>query len=138
MSYLRDIMQKLGSTRPEAAGAEAGSRPPAGLLAADYRKRLEACSGAMLDYEWTWLEWHREDLELCRTNPTMLRAAGGEQHLEALIREAEACRQALEAVFAARGGLPRRHPHSVAPGEHAWELSNPQLRAAWGFTPPSA
>lgn len=135
MSYLREIMQKLG------AGAEAavqegrgGAHWPA-LQAADYRRQLEACSEPMLHYEWAWLEQHRQDLELCRANEAMLQVAGGQRHLEGLLAESEQCLQHLREVMAQRGLTPRRLPHSLAGSEHAWELSHPGLRAQWGLDP---
>jgi hypothetical protein len=135
MSYLREIMQRLGASR-DGGVSKTSSRDsvdPQLLEGAAYRNRLESCSEPMLLYEWTWLELHLEDLRLCLANDEMRKVAGGARHLEALIAAAERNQEQLAAVFAERGLTPRRLPHSVASGEHAWELSNAQLRAQWGL-----
>ncbi|MFQ6539176.1 MULTISPECIES: hypothetical protein [Aphanothece] len=135
MSYLRDIMERLGASRDGAASGTSArdAGEPQLLEAAPYRHHLDHCSEPMLLYEWTWLELHLEDLRLCRANDEMRKVAGGSRHLEALIAAAERNQEQLAAVFAERGLTPRRLPHSVAAGEHAWELSNAQLRAQWGL-----
>ena len=135
MSYLREIMQRISIRHAEGEEPHdlARSDESATGLISKYQDNLKACSQAMLDYEWAWLELHLEDLQLCRSNPTMLKAVGGERHLAALISEAEGCRQLLKDAFDALGADPYRHPHSVATGEHAWELTNPKLRNSWGL-----
>ncbi|WP_157665281.1 hypothetical protein [Cyanobium sp. NIES-981] len=100
-----------------------------------FSDELEHCTDAMLQYEWAWLERHREDLEQCRFNPTMLEATGGRAHLEALIAQASQYAAQLEEIFSRKGLMPCQHSHSVAPAEHAWELSNQGLREQWGITP---
>ncbi len=134
MSELRAIMQRLGQRLDhQAAAPPAGApeRPPADL----YVSELEHCSDAMLHYEWNWLEQHLQDLALCRSNEAMLKAAGGQQHLNGLIAQSEHYAAQLQKAFAQRALVPCRQPHNVAPSEHAWELSNPGLRAQWGFEP---
>lgn len=132
MSELRAIMQRLGERLDDRGAAPpSGSpgRPPADLFVSE----LEHCSEAMLHYEWNWLEQHRQDLALCGSNEAMLKAAGGQQHLNSLIAQAEHYDAQLRQAFAQRALVPCRQPHNVAPTEHAWELSNPGLRAQWGL-----
>jgi hypothetical protein len=143
MSHLRDIMQKLGQRHAAAAGADANAQSAAEITPVgsaelekhrrDYRRRLRACTPAMLRYEWTWLHQHLEDLELCSTTPEMLRVTGGPQHVELLLTEARAYREELEAEFQERGVVPAREAHSVLSGEHAWDVRNAAIRAQWGF-----
>jgi hypothetical protein len=151
MSHLRDIMQKLGQSHAASqgagfsagAGAGAGAESSSAITPAagteleqhrhHYRQQLMACTPAMLRYEWTWLHQHLEDLELCRSNPDMLRATGGRQHLELLLAEARAYLEELKAEFQERGVVPAREAHSVVSGEHAWDVRNAAIRAQWGF-----
>ncbi len=135
MSYLREIMQKLGAGAEAAVQEGRGGASWPALQAATYRRELEACSEPMLHYEWAWLEQHRQDLELCRGHEAMLQVAGGQRHLEGLLAESEQCLQHLREVMAARGLTPKRLTHSLAASEHAWELSHPGLRAQWGIGP---
>lgn len=128
MSYLREIMQKLGASQP----------PQPALQVSHYRGRLVGCNEAMLLYEWAWLQQHLEDLQLCAGNPAMLEVAGGQRHLEALLSAAEACRQELREAFSSRGLTPRRLPHTLAPSEHAWEVTHPGIRSQWGLDPLSS
>lgn len=132
MSYLREIMQRLGAGHPEAAASGGEQRWPQ-LQAAAYGRQLQRCTQPMLLYEWAWLEQHLQDLELCASNEAMLQAAGGQRHLAGLLSEARQCQQLLRQRCAACGLRPRRLPHSLAPGEHAWQLSQPGLRAQWGI-----
>ncbi|EDY38928.1 hypothetical protein CPCC7001_1807 [Cyanobium sp. PCC 7001] len=127
MSHLRDIMQRLASRQSPTT-----DHAPQVL----FQDELERCTDAMLQYEWAWLERHREDLEQCRFNPTMLEASGGSTHLELLIAQASQYAIQLEELFRQRGLVPSRHSHTVAAAEHAWELSNPGLRAQWGIKAP--
>lgn len=131
MSHLRDIMQRL------AAGQQAGSPAPTAPSSLPqletYRQHLRQCSAAMLQYEWTWLHQHLEDLELCSANSAMAQAAGGSQHVRQLILQAEACLQALADACEERGLQPERQAHSVSSGEHAWEVSNSSIRQAWSL-----
>lgn len=129
MSRLREIMQKLAAVQPAASPT-----PGAGTVLPQleaYRQQLRRCSQAMLLYEWTWLHQQREDLQLCQTNSVMARAAGGSQHVNQLLRQAEGCLQVLAAECQARDLQPQRQAHSVASGEHAWEVSNAAIRRAW-------
>ncbi len=149
MSHLRDIMQKLSQRHAAAAAANTADAADAGNGAApavtpagsaevekhrrDYRQRLRACTPAMLRYEWTWLQRHLEDLDLCSSTPEMLRVTGGRQHTELLLAEARAYRDELAAEFRERGEQPGGEQHSVLSGEHAWDVSNATIRAQWGF-----
>lgn len=133
MSYLREIMQKLGAGAEAAVQEGRGGLAWPALQAAEYQRQLERCTTPMLHYEWAWLEQHLQDLELCASNDAMLQVAGGQRHLEGLVAEAQQCQQHLRAQFAARSLTPRRLPHSLAAAEHAWELSHPGLRAQWGI-----
>lgn len=129
MSYLREIMQKLAAAQPSAAPVLF----PAASQLESYRQQLSRCNSAMLQYEWTWLHQHLEDLRLCADQPEMARAAGGSQHVHQLIEQGEACLQALAQEFSARQLRPERQAHSVATGEHAWQVSNATIRRQWGF-----
>jgi len=133
MSYLREIMQQLGAGAEAAVQEGRGGAAWPALQAADYRRQLAACDEPMLLYEWAWLEQHLQDLQLCGSHAVMLKAAGGQRHLEGLVAEAQQCQQHLREVMAARGLSPRRLPHSLAAGEHAWELSHGGIRAQWGI-----
>jgi len=146
MSYLRQIMQRLNAraaatalsatSSPPAAGGEASATAPSPLLErhlADYDAHLAACSPAMLQYEWAWIEQHLDTLTLARTTPAMLEAAGGPAHLEVLLEESRRFRALLEKRIAAGGLIPASHRHTVLATEHAWELTHPDLRRQWGF-----
>jgi hypothetical protein len=131
MSHLREIMQKLAAAQPTA-----GDNPSARMSLPQletYRQQLGQCSEAMLLYEWTWLHQHLEDLELCGANSAMAQAAGGGAHVQQMSLQAEACLQALAEECGQRGLQPERQAHSVATGEHAWEVSNGAIRHAWGL-----
>jgi hypothetical protein len=140
MSYLREIMQRL---RDRSAPAPRDDRGDPGLLEEHlrlYGARLEACSDAMLDYEAAWLEQHIETLELCGREPAMAAGAGGAQRVERLLEESRRFHGLLDACRRDRG-LGERGVHAaVVASEHAWELSDPGLRRAWGFpaAPPSS
>jgi AcrR family transcriptional regulator len=131
MSHLREIMQRLAAAQP----ASTGSPTPQSPLPQQevYRQQLQQCSEAMLHYEWTWLHQHLEDLQLCSANGAMAQAAGGSQHVRQLILQAEACLATLAEECERRGVQPERQAHSVASGEHAWEVSNGTIRRAWGL-----
>ncbi|MEB3165750.1 MAG: hypothetical protein VKO65_03685 [Cyanobacteriota bacterium] len=133
MSTLREIMQRL-----RARHAGAGDPPVlAGALIeshlADYQARLEACTPAMLQYEWAWIEQHLETLELASTTPSMLEAAGGASQIAALLQETRRFRDLLEQRFRALGLRPATHRHTVLDTAHAWELNQQELRDLWGF-----
>ncbi len=141
MSYLRQIMQRLhdrSTPLPTAERGESQGRLEEHL--ALYGARLEACSDAMLLYEAAWLDQHIETLELCGSQPTMLASAGGGERVEALLQESLCFRQRLELCRRQRGLGGDGVRAAVVPNEHAWELTDPALRRAWGFPvePPSA
>ena len=141
MSYLRQIMQRLhdrSTPLPTAERGESQGRLEEHL--ALYGARLEACSDAMLLYEAAWLDQHIETLELCGSQPTMVASAGGPERVDALLQESLYFRQRLELCRRQRG-LPQDGVRAaVVASEHAWELTDPALRRAWGFPvePPSA
>ena len=140
MSYLREIMIRL---RERSGASESGHEPlavPYSPLSErvlvehlqTYRERLQACSDAMLPYEWAWLEDHLATLQLSSGQGAMQKVLGGPQRVADLLRETR-CFQAE-----VRGELSRRgleHGNRTAPlaaQEHAWELSNPAIRLEWG------
>jgi len=134
MSYLRQIMQRLhdrSSQRPPAEPADPPARLEEHLRI--YGERLAACSNAMLDYEQVWLEQHLETLELCAREPTMRQSAGGAERVELLLQESRRFRELLESRRRERGLATAGMRAAVMAGEHAWELSDPALRRAWGF-----
>jgi hypothetical protein len=133
MSYLRQIMRRLHDR--SAADPPEGPGEPARLeehLEA-YAARLRDCSDAMLDYEAAWLERHIETLELCARQPAMLASVGGAVRVERLLQESRRFRQLLEQCRQERGLAEARPRAAVVATEHAWELSDPSLRRAWGF-----
>ena len=134
MTYLREIMQRLNAASAQKAGSEGVAADPLlGLHSQHYADQLAGCSEAMLRYELAWLEQHREALELCRVQPEMLQVAGGERHLQQMLQETEQFEQLLAAEIARRGLSPDPHRHAVVANEHAWELSHPTIRQAWGI-----
>ena len=134
MSYLRQIMQRLHdrSTAP-APVDRSGDLAVLEEHLTLYAARLEGCTDAMLRYEDAWLEQHIETLELCARQPTMLASAGGAERVERLLQESLRFRQLLESARAARGLTGEGVRAAVVASEHAWELSDPGLRRAWGF-----
>lgn len=132
MSHLRDIMQRLSAANA-AAPLPQDPAPTQGAPLADYQRQLMACSDAMLRYEWTWLEQHLEDLQLCQEHDAMREAAGGRQHLQALIEHHQHCRTLLLEQLKTRGLEARREANSVVSGEHAWQVHHPAIRAQWGL-----
>jgi hypothetical protein len=134
MSYLRQIMQRLhdrSTPMPPGARGEAPGRLDEHL--ALYASRLDGCSNAMLQYEAAWLEQHIETLELCGRQPTMLASAGGAERVEALLQESLCFRERLDRCRRQRGVEGQGVRAAVVASEHAWELSDPALRRAWGF-----
>ena len=134
MSYLRQIMQRLhdrSTATPQGESGEAPARLEEHLEL--YGARLQACSDAMLQYEAAWLELHIETLELCGSQPTMLASAGGGERVEALLQESLCFRQRLELCRQQRGLEGAGVRAAVVASEHAWELTDPALRRAWGF-----
>jgi hypothetical protein len=135
MSYLRQIMQRLHDRSTAPAPVDRSADPA--VLEEHltlYAGRLDACSDAMLRYEAAWLEQHIETLELCARQPTMLASAGGAERVERLLQESLRFRQLLERSRAARGLTGDGVRAAVVASEHAWELSDPGLRRAWGFS----
>jgi hypothetical protein len=133
MSYLRQIMERL---RERSTPQPRPERDDSGLLEEHlclYATQLEDCSDAMLDYEAAWLEQHIETLELCAREPTMAAGAGGAQHVERLLEESRRFSRLLDQKRLARGLTERTVHAAVVASEHAWELSDPALRRAWGF-----
>lgn len=140
MSHLREIMQRLSAAQaapqPEGSAttsAQAGDANAEAAQLSDFQRQLSRCSAPMLRYEWTWLEQHLEDLQLCLEHDAMREAAGGRQHLQALIEHHQQCRSLLQEQLQARGLEARRESHSVVSGEHAWEVHHPAIRAQWGL-----
>ncbi|MFM7265046.1 MAG: hypothetical protein ACKOZW_05545 [Cyanobium sp.] len=129
MSHLRDIMQRLGArgSRPEAPAADAAA------VVADYERHLEACSPAMLHYEWSWLEQHLDTLDLSLRQPAMLATLGGEARAQALRHASRACQERLRQRLEALGEVPGDRHGPVLAGEHAWELSHGGVRCQWGI-----
>ncbi|MEA5424572.1 MULTISPECIES: hypothetical protein [unclassified Synechococcus] len=129
MSHLREIMQRLNAKAPSPA------TPPAqleGHLTA-YERQLHDCSDSMLQYEAVWLEEHLQGLDLCASKPEMRAAAGGAAHVALLRQESERFISLLHAEMERRELQPARHRAAVVPTEHAWELTNPAIRQAWGI-----
>ena len=87
----------------------------------------------MLDYEVAWLDQHIETLELCFRQPAMLASAGGAQRVGRLLEESLRFRRLLEQCRRSRGLGEAVTRASVLATEHAWELTDPSLRRAWGF-----
>jgi hypothetical protein len=136
VSYLREIMQRLNARH--AAQDPPADAEPAHLEAhlSDYRNRLLGCSPAMLQYERAWLEEHIATLELCCTDATMARSAGGVARVKTLLEESRRFQELLDARVSDLGLEPVRHRAAVVPSEHAWELSQPALRRQWGIDSP--
>lgn len=143
MSYLREIMQRFQTARsaqhPE--DPQAQSRPPAAPQRLEqhlawYRDQLLACSPAMLRYEWAWLEEHIDALELCSSRPEMVPGAGGGTRVRSLLEESLRFRDLLQERMAAGSVEPALHRGTLVPTEHAWELSQPEIRRQWGFENP--
>lgn len=143
MSYLRLIMQRLH----DRSSVEPADHPGESSLLEGhlelYDARLRGCSDAMLEYEVAWLDQHIETLELCSRQPAMLASAGGPQRVGRLLEESRRFRQLLEQCRRSRGLAEAVTRAAVVATEHAWELTDPSLRRAWGFpaappTDPSA
>lgn len=137
MSHLRSIMQKL------ALGQEEGSIQPDAsntvkddvirLHVADYQDALKVCTPSMLQYEWAWLEDHLESLGLCLSQPQMLQAMGGTPHVERLLAESRQCQTALRVQMEERNVEPPTHLPTMPTSEHAWEISQENVKQLWGF-----
>ncbi|WP_216900031.1 hypothetical protein [Synechococcus sp. CCY 9618] len=133
MSYLRQIMQRLHDRSSAEPAVDGGGPTRLEEHLALYAIRLQGCSDAMLDYEAAWLEQHIETLELCSHQPAMVAGAGGSQRVERLLQESHRFRQLLDQCRDARGLAQAGAVAAVVATEHAWELSDPALRQAWGF-----
>ena len=137
MSHLREIMKRLGarSTAPvpakEGRQGQAAATQGTHLLA--YGLRLQGCSAAMLQYEWSWWEQHLDALELCLAQPQMLATVGGEARARLLLAEGGQCRDRLRERIEQLGLEPGGLRGPVVAGEHAWELSQPEIRRHWGI-----
>jgi hypothetical protein len=137
MSRLREIMQKLGQAQlglpSEPQPAVEGHGELLRLHVENYQRQLDACTAAMLQYEWVWLEEHIASLELCISSPEMLKAAGGKLHVEQLLLASQQCQSALQTTMESRAVQPSPHPHAVAAGEHAWEIRQETIKRMWGL-----
>ncbi len=138
MSYLREIMGRL---RERAAAPAGEPRPgPAGPSSLQdhlqtYRGNLQACSDAMLRYEWAWLADHLSTLQLSVGHAEMRQAFGGREQVDTLLREFEAFREQLQREMNQRGVEPSSRTAPLASMEHAWELSCASIREQWGMEP---
>ena len=92
-----------------------------------------ACSPAMLRYEWAWLEEHIDALELCSSRPEMMPGAAGAARVRSLLEESLRFRDLLQERMAAASVDPALHRGTLVPTEHAWELSQPEIRRQWGI-----
>lgn len=143
MSYLREIMNRL---RERSEASESGHEPPAVPYSPlsqrvleehlqTYRERLQACSDAMLPYEWAWLEDHLATLELSSGQEAMQKVLGGPQRVADLLRETHCFQAEVRGELSRRGLEPGNRTAPLAAQEHAWELSNPAIRLEWGIEP---
>lgn len=143
MSYLREIMNRL---RERSEASESGHEPPAVAYSPlsqrvleehlqTYRERLQACSDAMLPYEWAWLEDHLATLELSNGQEAMQKVLGGPQRVADLLRETHCFQAEVRGELSRRGLEPGNRTAPLAAQEHAWELSNPAIRLEWGIEP---
>ncbi len=149
LSYLREIMERLkeraeADRRSQAVPAEplaagsTGEKVPALSGAVEqhissYRQHLNACSDAMLLYEWAWIDDHLSSLRLSLGHEPMRQALGGSTAVDQLLQETDAFRQALREVMQARDLEPSNRTAPIEPMEHAWEVSHPVIREAWGI-----
>lgn len=141
LSYLREIMARLKERQsgdPAGTVSRAPADPQRGPLALEahiqwYREQLRACSDPMLRYEWAWLEDHLSSLNLSSGHAEMRAALGGRDHVEQLVRETAAFRSELEQELRQRGLEASARTLPLEPMEHAWELSSPVIRQAWGI-----
>lgn len=136
MSHLREIMQKLAETDAKnAAGgkmsAEEGDHAKFQVDA--YRADLRKCTEPMLQYEWAWWNEHIEALELCLTRPQMYNEIGGHEHVLKRIEASRGCQRILDEAMQTKMVKPSNHSHHIHPTEHAWELSEENVRREWGI-----
>ena len=151
LSYLREIMLRLkeraeagrrsqaAAAEPLAAGSTGGKVPAlSGAVEqhiASYRQHLNACSDAMLLYEWAWIDDHLSSLRLSLGLEPMRQALGGSTAVDLLLQETDAFRQALREVMQARDLEASNRTAPIEPMEHAWEVSHPVIRQAWVIEP---
>lgn len=136
MSYLREIMQKLSKSQEGTklkTRKESQTRNFLIYRREDYLRKLEDCTPEMLQYEWTWLVEHTEALELCLTQPAMLQELGGDLHVETLLSESKDYQICLAEIFKKRMIVPQSRRLPVILSEHAWELSDLQIKRIWGI-----
>jgi hypothetical protein len=126
MSHLREIMKRLG------ARATGAAVPQADHVAA-YGRQLEGCSPEMLHYEWAWWDQHLETLALGLAQLQMLVTLGGEARVRLLLEEGEQCRDRLRQRLEELGLQPGQLHGPVVAGEHAWQLSQAEIRHHWGI-----
>lgn len=128
-------MQRLAQVHPdvhrEGQTLSTGLAEIVRLHVEDYKRNLESCTAAMLQYEWAWLEEHISGLEFCLTQPEMLKIAGGKPHVEQLMLESRQSQAALQAMMAARTLEPLRPPKAVVTGDHAWEIRQDNIKRLW-------
>ncbi len=140
MSYLREIMGRLRE-RAATAPAEASPLPAPGEGTAAhlgaYRETLRGCGDAMLRYEWAWLADHLSSLRLSLGHEVMRQTLGGRGHVDQLLREADAFQAELAREMRDRRLKPSSRTAPLVPQEHAWELSDPAVRRAWGIETPT-
>jgi hypothetical protein len=141
MSYLREIMNRL---RERSGASQSGHEPPAMPYSPlservleehlqTYREHLQACSDAMLPYEWAWLEDHLATLQLSSGQGAMQKVLGGPQRVADLLRETQCFQAEVRGELSRRGLEPGNRTAPLAAQEHAWELSNPAIRQEWGI-----
>ncbi|MFN7677247.1 MAG: hypothetical protein ACK5QW_01460 [Cyanobacteriota bacterium] len=137
MSNLRRIMQKIADAQNNSQQIPSSMNGDSVQISEphlqDYTSKIEQCSEGMLRYEWAWLEEHIEDLELCLVQPEMLKILGGTIQVERLLLESKKCQDFLRVKMEERGIRPTFHSHSIISGEHAWQVSQDNVKQMWGF-----
>ncbi|MFM7360285.1 MAG: hypothetical protein ACKO25_00355 [Cyanobium sp.] len=136
MSQLREIMKRLGARATGAAASPSQASVPQADHVEAYGRQLQECSPAMLHYEWAWWDQHLETLVLCLTQPQMLATLGGEARVRLLLEEGEQCRDRLRQRLEELGLPPGQLHGPVVAGEHAWDLSQADIRHHWGIGSP--
>jgi hypothetical protein len=137
MSNLRRIMQQLADAQGHPQATEASENEYSveipDLHIQEYQSQLERCSKGMLQYEWAWLEEHMEDLKLCLVQTEMLKVLGGKAQVERLLLESKKCQDLLKFTMGERSLRPAFHSHAIISSEHAWEVSQDNVKKAWNF-----
>jgi len=132
MSTLREIMQRLAEVDSKRTkGNQADFSELLKCRVDEYQSKLETCTPAMLQYEWAWLNEHIQALELCLSQPKMSHELGGSVHVEKLLEESKQFQIVLEEMFHTRMIHPSDKHKPINPGEHAWEVSQQNLREIW-------